>query len=238
MAGRILITGDKHGTFTPLFGFAERHKPAAADILIVAGDAGYVWDEDYSCRVETLQQIFPGVVAFVDGNHENHVLLNRFSVQRWNGGLVHRVGERVYHLMRGELYTVDGNCIFTFGGARSTDQDQREEGKSWWKEEEPTPAELDYGYRQLMEHRNEIHYVITHETPLFARASISRRKRIDKDYRLPAVFEDWYRIVSAAPQFKKWYFGHMHQDQSITPQLRGIHNHILPLGEETPLRWA
>ena len=213
MAGRILITGDKHGTFSPLFGLAERHALYDSDILIIAGDAGYVWDEDYLCRVETLQQLFPGTVAFVDGNHENHALLEQLPVQIWNGGRAHQVSPQVY-------------------------QEQREPGKSWWQAEEPSPEEVEYGQKQLMEHRNEIHYVVTHETPLSARAFISRKKAIPDDYRLPAVFEDWYQSLSGAPQFKRWYFGHMHEDLLIAPQLRGIHNHILPLGEETLLRWA
>ncbi|MCI8909071.1 MAG: hypothetical protein HFG09_00185 [Oscillibacter sp.] len=238
MAGRILITGDKHGTFSPLFGLAERHALYDSDILIIAGDAGYVWDEDYLCRVETLQQLFPGTVAFVDGNHENHALLEQFPVQIWNGGRAHQVSPQVYHLMRGEIYSIYGTNLFAFGGARSTDQEQREPGKSWWQAEEPSPEEMEYGQKQLMEHRNEIHYVVTHETPLSARAFISRKKAIPDDYRLPAVFEDWYQSLSGAPQFKRWYFGHMHEDLLIAPQLRGIHNHILPLGEETLLRWA
>lgn len=238
MAGRILITGDKHGTFSPLFGLAGHHELHDSDLLIITGDAGYVWDEDYLCRVETLQQIFPGTIAFVDGNHENHTLLNRFAVRQWNGGRVHQVGQRVYHLMRGEIYSICGRNLFTFGGARSTDQEQREEGKSWWREEEPSPVELAYGQARLLEHLDKIHYVITHETPLSARASITRQKPIPEDYSLPAVFEAWYQAVSHAPNFQKWYFGHMHEDRDITPQLRAIHNHILPLGEATPLRWA
>ena len=47
---------------------------------------------------------------------------------------LHRVGERVYHLMRGELYDLYGSRVFTFGGARSVDVDRREDGFSWWKE--------------------------------------------------------------------------------------------------------
>lgn len=238
MTGRIMITGDKHGTYRPFFGLAEWQELRDTDVLLIAGDAGYVWDEDYSCRLETLQQLFPGTVAFVDGNHENHTLLERFPVRQWNGGRVHQVGERVYHLMRGELYSIYGSKIFTFGGARSTDQDQREEGKSWWRGEEPTPEELEYGRRQLLRHRDEIQYVLTHETPLSARGAISRQKPIAEDYRLPGILEEWYQILTGAPGFRRWYFGHMHKDLSVTPRLRGVHDHILLLGEDTPLRWV
>lgn len=63
----------------------------------------------------------------------------------WNGGKMHRAGERVYHLMRGEVYTIYGDHYFIFGGARSVDKDRRTEDVSWWKEEEPAPEELEYG---------------------------------------------------------------------------------------------
>lgn len=232
MSGRILITGDKHGTFFPLFSLAEKVKLKENDILIIAGDAGYVWNKDFFYGIETLHQIFPGTIAFIDGNHENHALLNSLEICQWNGGKAHQVGERVYHLMRGEIYSIYGSNFFTFGGARSVDKDRREEGVSWWKEEEPTNDEIEYGRKQLVENYNEIDYVITHETPLFAREYISRSKQIDGDYNLPAQLEEWYHLISGSSQFKKWYFGHMHVDQVITPQLRGVHSEIIPIDQE------
>ena len=237
MTGRIFITGDKHGTFSPFFGLTEKNELYPEDVLLITGDASYVWNEEYPLKVETLQQLFPGTVAFIDGNHENHALLNGMKTQIWNGGQVHRVGERVYHLMRGELYIIYGNRIFTFGGARSVDVDRHKEGDSWWKEEEPTPEEIEYGNCQLVRYLDQIDYVITHETPLMARAFISRAKDVDEDYLLPALFDNWYQRLESAPNFKKWYFGHMHVDQLITPKLRALHSNILPLGEETRMRW-
>lgn len=238
MTGRIFITGDKHGTFLPLFGFSEKMELNEMDILIIAGDAGYVWQDDYPYKVESLEQIFPGTIAFIDGNHENHALLNGLETSIWNGGKVHKIGNRVLHLMRGEVYSIYENNFFTFGGARSVDKDRRIEGESWWSEEEPTAAELAYGKKQLLQYAGEIDYIITHETPLFARSQIARVKPIDAEYQLPTYLEDWYKIVSHSPRLKKWYFGHMHVDQLITPRLRGVHHDILLLGEEKPIPWA
>ena len=246
MSGTIYITGDKHGTYAPILGLAEHNQLREEDVLLIAGDAGYVWGEDYAGSIATLQQFFPGVIAFVDGNHENHALLNAMEVCAWNGGRVHRVGDRVLHLMRGELYRIHGRTVFAFGGARSVDVDRREDGFSWWKEpgaswwpeEEPTEAEIAYGQRQLEAHLDEIEFVITHETPLLARAHIARSKAIDPDYPLPALFDRWYQRLSGAPRFRKWYCGHMHVDQLIEPRLRVLHNNVLLLGEETRMRWA
>lgn len=238
MTGKVFITGDKHGSFLPVFGLAEKNEISDSDILLIAGDAGYIWNEDYPYKVETLQQSFPGIIAFIDGNHENHAILNELEVCQWNHGKAHRVGERVFHLMRGELYTIYGENFFMFGGARSVDKDRRTEGESWWQGEEPSPAEVEYGRKQLTEHLNEIDYVVTHETPLFARSSISRAKPIDADYDFPAVLDEWYALISESSRFKKWYFGHMHVDQVITPKLRALHTDVLLLGEDKRILWA
>ncbi len=238
MTKRIFVTGDKHGTFVPIFGLAKKVALNSSDILIIAGDAGYIWNNEYKYKVESLEQIFPGVIAFVDGNHENHDLLNSFGVSEWNGGKVHKIGERLYHLMRGEIYCIYGNRFFTFGGARSVDKDRRIEGESWWNGEEPTFEELKYGEKNIIEHFNDIDYIITHETPLLAREHISRAKPIDDDYIIPKEFDEWYKIVLKSKSLKKWYFGHMHADKIITPKLRAIHNDILLLGDEKPIIWS
>lgn len=238
MKGRVFITGDKHGSFLPLTGMAEHNQIHEEDVLIIAGDAGYVWDDNYKYRVNTVAQTFPGTVAFIDGNHDNHDILNSLPVYKWNGGKAHKVGERVYHLMRGEVYNINGKNFFTFGGARSNDKDRRVEGESWWKEEDPTLEEFEYGRKKLMENLKTIDFVITHETPMFARQFIKRTKLIESDYHLPQLFDNWYEMISKEKNFKKWYFGHMHVDQLITPQLRALHNNILLVGDENPIRWA
>ena len=238
MTERVFITGDKHGTFTPLFGLAEKTVLYESDILIIAGDAGYVWNKSYKNNIDSLQQIFPGQIAFIDGNHENHALLNSMEVSIWNGGKVHLAGKRIIHLMRGEIYSIYGRNYFTFGGARSVDKDRRVEGESWWSEEEPTKAEIEYGKDKLLKNLSDIDYVITHETPLFARAFISREKPVDDDYELPVVFDEWYNIISESERLKKWYFGHMHVDKAITEKLRGVHNDILDIKSESQIRWV
>lgn len=236
MSGRIFITGDKHGTFLPLFGLAEKMELQKTDVLIIAGDAGYIWNEDYPYAAETLEQIFPGLIAFVDGNHENHALLNDMEVREWRGGRVHMVGKRVYHLMRGEVYSIYGKRIFVCGGARSNDKDRRKEGISWWTAEEPSPAEIAYAEGQLAKYAGKIDFVITHEPPLFARESVRRRKPLDADYLLPAIFQRWYEEMEAS--IERWYFGHMHVDEKITPKLRAVYQDILLLGEDIPQRWG
>ncbi|OUN41859.1 hypothetical protein B5G26_10495 [Anaerotignum lactatifermentans] len=213
----------------PLFWLAEKETLHPSDIMIIAGDAGYVWDKDYVYDMESLQQVFPGTIAFVDGNHENHALLNEFPVETWNGGNVHRVGERVLHLMRGEIYDIYEKKFFVFGGARSVDKDRRTEGVSWWKEEEPTAEEIEHGQKVLYQFADQIEYIITHEPPLFVRSSIRRQKSLDDDYQFPLILNEWYQSMEHQPKFQKWYFGHMHVDQEITEKLLGVYHKFVEI---------
>lgn len=238
MTARVFITGDKHGSFGSLFGLAEKNELHDSDILIITGDAGYVWDEDYIYRAETLQQLFPGIIAFIDGNHENFEILNGLEITEWNGGKVHRIGERVLHLMRGQMYSIYGKNYFTFGGARSVDKDRRVKGESWWDGEEPDEAEIAEAGSKLMTNIDKIDYVITHEAPLFARKQIPRDKPIDDDYHLPEIMEMWYDSIKDGKRFERWYFGHMHVDQVITDKLRALHMDIRTIGDDEYIRWA
>ena len=177
-SGKVYITGDKHGSLRPFFGLAERGAVKKEDIIIITGDAGYVWDDEYMLKIDTLEQLCPGTIAFIDGNHENHPLLDNLEVSMWNGGRVHRIGDRVLHLMRGEIYTIFGEKYFTFGGARTVSRYvEGVEGIDWFLREEPDADELKSAERVLTDHLEDIDYVITHEAPLMARDHISRVKR-------------------------------------------------------------
>lgn len=64
-------------------------------------------------------------ICFIDGTHENFSLLNGYGVSEWNGGKVHKIYDNLYHLMRGQIYNIDGKSVFTMGGGESPDIDIR-----------------------------------------------------------------------------------------------------------------
>ena len=72
---------------------------------------------------ETLDWLerLPFTLAFVCGNHENYDALARYPVAEWHGGKVHRIRPHVLHLMRGQIFELEGCRFFTMGGAKSHD---------------------------------------------------------------------------------------------------------------------
>lgn len=122
----IYITGDIHGDPRRLSMecFPEQKEMTKDDYVIICGDFGLVWDQTENKNEKywlNWLQNKPFTTLFVDGNHENHDRLDAMPVSEWNGGKVHFVRPNVIHLMRGQVFTLQGQTYFTFGGASSHD---------------------------------------------------------------------------------------------------------------------
>lgn len=123
----IFITGDTHGDVSRFFKvhFKIQEELSKKDYVIILGDFGLIWDytgenahEHYELD-ELNDRSFTTV--FIDGNHENFTRLNNYPVIEWNGGKVHQIRDSIFHLMRGEVFNIDGSSFFAFGGAHSHD---------------------------------------------------------------------------------------------------------------------
>ena len=162
----------------------------AGDVLIVCGDFGFIWDLPPSGKSKNLkspaEMLF--TIAFVDGCHENFDILEQsFRTVRWRGGRAHLIAPNIFHMMRGEIFTIDDRTYFTFGGGHSQDFEFRQ-GRNWWQREQPTHAEIRRAIHNLNEHNAQVDYIITHEPP----ASLKDCLGVDMQQRLEihTFFED------------------------------------------------
>lgn len=125
----IFVTGDIHAEPERFNteNFPEQKELCRDDYVVICGDFGLVWAEDRESKQETwwLDWLEDKnyTTLFVDGNHENFTRLNVLPVEEWHGGRVHKIREHVIHLMRGEMFSINSQKVFTFGGARSHDID-------------------------------------------------------------------------------------------------------------------
>ena len=238
----IYITGDCHGNFERFNAsiFPEQNEMTKADYIIICGDFGGVWNKDGESKMETMVLDWLDcksfTTLFVDGNHENFDRLNTYPVEEWNGGKIHRIRPSVIHLMRGQVYELEGKKIFTFGGASSHDidggileldaPDYRKKKKeldkgwkpyrinhlSWWKEELPSEKEMDEGRKNLQRYDNKVDFIITHCASSSTTALISHG--IYKSDLLTSYLEEIRRSV----KFKKWFFGHYHDNRNVNTE--------------------
>ena len=225
----VYVTGDLHGDAEELL---RRARPLdREDTLIVCGDFGLLWKgtRRERLRLDLLNGRLNCRVCFVCGNHENFDLLEHYPISGFAGGLVHRIRPRICHLMRGQVFELEGNTIFTFGGATSIDKYRRIEGLSWWREEMPSYEELDEGIANLKRYNNKVDYIITHSCGERALMYPPLRTRSFQMGRYPenqmlSYFED---IIS----YKHWYFGHFHTDGHLNEKMTVLYQNIVTLGE-------
>ena len=95
---------------------------------------GGIWADDTENVLDSFSSL-PFTTLFVDGNHENYDRLGAYPVSEWNGGKVQIIHSDIIHLMRGQVFRIDGKTFFTFGGAESHDKENRKYGESIWYEE-------------------------------------------------------------------------------------------------------
>lgn len=209
----IYITGDTHGEY-------ERLAPSRLkglkkdDTLIVCGDFGFLWDGSKK-ENKILKKLGKRKynICFIDGTHENFELLHSYGVSEWNGGKVHKIYDNLYHLMRGQVYTVEGKTIFTMGGGESPDIDIRSESDAWSRAEIPTQEELLEGARNLEKVNYDVDLVITHEPPMRIKGFLQL-----KDYDLMRVtaLNAYLEELYESCKVKRWFFGSLHLDKYIS----------------------
>lgn len=109
----IFITGDTHGDFRRFKKevFYEQAELTKRDYVICCGDLGGIWDgsAEEQGQLDWLEDR-PFTTLFVSGNHENFDLLAKYPTEEWHGGTVQRIRPSVIHLMRGQVYDIQGCC--------------------------------------------------------------------------------------------------------------------------------
>ena len=227
----IYITGDTHGTADwekiNTTNFPEQKELTKDDYLIILGDFGGVWDGAEQDRyiLKTYDKRY-FTTLFIDGNHENHDLLDKYPVEEWNGGKIHRITDNVIHLMRGQVFTFGGSTFFTMGGAESTDREYRKEGESWWAREFPSDEEYEEALCNLAKHNFNVDVVLTHCAPEgyigknMRAVYNSDLNRMTAEYVAGVVDRSGNRLTKFLDelimvhnlQFQSWFFGHYHRD--------------------------
>lgn len=225
----IFITGDTHGEIDiRKFNsrkFPEQKNLSKSDFVIVAGDFGIPWDrtKEYKYWLDWLSDK-NFTTLFIDGNHENFGIINSYPITEWNGGKVHKISDSVFHLMRGQIFIIENLKFFTFGGAKSSDIEYREEGVSWWKEEMPTQKEYDEGSQNLEKSNWIVDYIITHTCPSEIQKILI--ERFDKHLEYTEL-NQYLSEINTKTKFKHWYFGHNHIDENLTSKHTILYNNII-----------
>ena len=233
----IYITGDCHQDFERfnIDVFPEQKEMTKDDCVIICGDFGGVWNrnEESSREAKLMDWLEnrPFTTLFVDGNHENFDRLYAYPVEKWHGGKVHKIRPSVIHLMRGQVFEIDGKSIFAFGGASShdiaggilepDDPDFKKKKKkldqgwypyrvnhvSWWKQELPSEEEMQEGIENLAAHDNKVDFIVTHC------CASSTQNLLGGGLYKTDILTEYHEKIRQNTSFKKWFFGHYHDNR-------------------------
>ena len=225
----IYITGDIHGSHdieklnTNLF--QDQKYLTKNDYLIILGDFGLTWNDGKECNywLEWLNDK-NFTTLFIDGNHENFDALYKYPVVDLMGGKTHQLRDSIFHLMRGEIFTIDGIKFFAFGGGISIDKAYRREFISWWSQEIPNYAEIENGFSNLEKHNNTVDVVLTHSAPSDISLQVIESHHCETDQVTKTLDAFKCKIFC-----KKWFFGHHHVDRIIDDKFRVMYHDIIKL---------
>ena len=244
----IYVTGDIHSKPNRFSSdiFYEQKEMTKDDFVIILGDFGLVLESDSESRKEKYWLDWldkkPFTTLFVEGNHENFDRLDAYPVEEWNGGKVHKLRPSVIHLMRGQIFTLQGRTFFTFGGASSHDisdgilnlddpnlklkikrleragrNDYRINHYNWWERELPNEAEMQEGRNNLAAHGNKVDYILSHSPSTAILEKMDHGKR---EYQQDCLTEYLQELLDAVT-YRYFLFGHMHENRSF-PEEKAI----------------
>ena len=81
-------------------------------MLIIAGDFGCIFgqpirDEE---KLDSFAKL-PYTILFIDGNHECFPKIYSYPEKTWNGGRAHCIRPNILHMMRGQVFEIDGTAL-------------------------------------------------------------------------------------------------------------------------------
>ncbi|MDL2060498.1 metallophosphoesterase [Mesosutterella sp. AGMB02718] len=222
---KVLFCGDTHADFSFLQGALGILRPS---VCIVAGDFGYWRRSDFEEGAgegffhEGLRH--PGTrIFFCDGNHENHALLRRLVETRGWEKPIH-VAPGLFYAPRGSTAVIRGRRVLFAGGAFSIDRAYREEGRTWFAEEEMGQEELERILKRS--DLDSVDAVVSHTCPAGCLDKVCGICGLKPEWISGRATEDALeRIFQRLPRVRDWYFGHWHCAGSFVR--RGVRFHLL-----------
>jgi hypothetical protein len=227
----IYVTGDTHGQ-ADRFRAPALRRLGKGDTLVVCGDFGFLWDggEQEKKQLEKIGKL-KYQVLFLDGTHENFDLLGGYPVEEWNGGKVHHICGGLYHLMRGQVFVLEGKKIFVFGGGESAEKQIRMEANRWWPCEMPGIDEMREGVDNLRKCDFTVDYIFTHEPPPKADVLANGERSGNRN-----PLDAYLGQVMKQVKYQKWFFGAEHIDRKITYKNYAVFSAVIPVEPLPPSR--
>lgn len=149
---KILLGGDSHGDWRFLSDLQVRAQQQEAEVILILGDFGFFPHWNHWQRILDLPKPVP--IYFLDGNHEDHSILDTSATE------VIQIADNLFYLPRGYKWEWEGVSMMSLGGAHSVDRAVRVLDYDWFLEEELTEEDVD----RATAHQS-VDILFTHDCP-------------------------------------------------------------------------
>lgn len=242
-ACRIDLTGDTHGRFLRVKQWCDAHGAKPGDILIVLGDAGVNFFKDRrDVDLKRLLATLPVTLFCIHGNHEIRPQnIPTYREMLWHGGVVYREDAypNILFAKDGEIFDFNGQKTLVIGGAYSVDKGMREEGVSWWADEQPSPEIKARVEAQLERAGWQVDVVLSHTAPIDYEPVDTFLPGIDQRA-VDKTTEHFLQSIENRLTYSRWYCGHYHiarlrttygADRKEKGTLRFLFTDVVPFGQ-------
>ena len=160
--------------------------------------------------------------------------------------VVHEIRPHILHLMRGQVFEIDGIKIFTFGGASSHDiaggilepddpdfkvkkkklnqqwKPYRINHVSWWAQELASEEEMEEGRKNLRKHGDTVDFIITHCCSSSTQEKLAGAGLYESDRET-----EYLEFIKNNVNYQKWFFGHYHDNINVNDKEILIYEQII-----------
>ncbi|MDD4222369.1 MAG: hypothetical protein WCQ63_00315 [Methanomethylophilus sp.] len=210
----ILLTG---GTWGP-DGLDRLEHGALADLtkddfLIILGDCGAMAPRVDREAVVRCYRALPCSVLYLDGSRDDYDTLSDYPPFRWNGGLIQVISRGILHLMRGQVFRLDGKTFFVAGGAATLDRSESDKYWDWWPEQDPGPADWEAAETALNACDRQVDYVLSCDCPVRWRAEVAVCDPTAAES--PSEASRWLDGLEPTINYRHWFFGNYAADTEV-----------------------
>ena len=236
----VYITGDTHGNAQEIRNtIAQIPNPSKDDFIIIAGDAGFEYQQYNMGQAKREARKFPGTWIVLRGNHDSrywreHTIVDEEKIYPVSPGwdftqdgmyLYQKKYPNIWYVMdTGGIYNIKNYNILFIPGAYSVDKWYRLRTNRPWNSQELLTAKEMQDLKELVinwiDNGFDIDFVVGHTFPL-------KMQRYYQDLFMQGLdqtsidksMEYWLNgmadIYEKVPSFKQYFGGHFHDDRVL-----------------------
>ena len=188
--------------------------------MVIMGDAGVCWDGGKQDRyIQRWHENKNYTTLFIRGNHEATDLIKKLPIVDKFNGKVYQVSPHVFYAVSGEIYDICGYRCLAINGADSHDMEIRKAGVNWWADEGVSHEAIVKAKFKLYEYDNKVDFLFAHTGGSYNTVMINPTfKPTPSDRELDEILK--------VAEFKRFYFGHYHQDKWTREDCHCLYNKV------------